>query len=221
MTHRWIWVATLVLAVGLLVSGTLLYMTFTGSEPLETLDVSGLPRLGAEDAPREIVLASDYACPACRKLHREVMPGLLRDYVDSGRARLSIVVFPIKPGSKELAAQVQCAGTDLRRDWRGLLDRAYEGDFEGLDQRRIASILLDLPAEHADVDRLLACSTRKDVLQRLERSRYELLERGVRSVPRLMVDRRMLEDPWSATELSAAFATAPRATTAPAKEAAR
>lgn len=211
MTHRWIWVAALALVMGLLVSGTLFYMTLNGSKPLETLDVSGLPRLGAEDAPREIVLVSDYACPACRKLHREVMPGLLRDYVDSGRARLSIVVFPVKPGSKELAAQVHCAGTDLRRDWHALFDKAYESDFQGLDQRRIASILLDAPAEHPDVDRVLACATRKDVLQRLERGRYDLLERGVRSVPKLIVDRRMLEDPWSATELASAFSAPPRA----------
>lgn len=220
MTHRWIWVAALALLVGLLVSGTLLYLTMSGSKPLETLDVSGLPRLGSPSAPREIVLASDYACPACRKLHRELMPTLLREYVDSGRARLTIIVFPIKPGSKELAAQVQCAGMELQRDWRTLLDKAYEGDFEGLDQRRIASILLDTSASDPDVDKLMTCATRKDVLQRIERARYELLERGVRSVPKLIVDRRMLQDPWNATELSNAFAAPPPAATA-AAEAAR
>jgi len=211
MTHRWIWVAAFALVVGLLVSGALLYLTFTGSKPLETLDVSGLPQLGEADAPHEIVLVSDYACPACRKLHREAMPDLLRDYVESGRARLSVVVFPVKPGSKELAAQVHCAGTELRRDWHGLFEKAYGGDFEGLDQRRIAALLLDAPADHPDVERLMACATRKEVLQRLERARYELLERGVRSVPRLIVDRRMLQDPWSRTELAAAFSNPPRA----------
>lgn len=211
MGNRWIWIAAGVLLLGVAASAVLLQQTVLGSKPIATLDVSGLPSLGDADAPGEIVLVSDYACPACRKLHREVMPELLREQVDGGRARVRVAIFPVKPGSKELAAQVHCAGDELGRDWRELFDRAYEGAFEGVGQRRIASVLLAVPPDHPDVDALLSCAGRADVLQRLERTRYDLIERGVRSVPKLIINRRMLENPWDAAERAAALSAQPAA----------
>jgi protein-disulfide isomerase len=207
MNHRWIWAAAVVLILGIGASLTMIYTTMFHSESLETLDVSGLTRIGRGDAPNEIVIISDYACPACRKMHSEVMPGLLREYVDSGRARLSLVVFPVKQGSTELARIVHCVGTDLGRDWRGLIDRAYSPALHGLDERRIAATLLDLPADDAQVDRTLACAKRQDVIERIERARYEVLARGINSVPQLLVNRTRVNDPWNAAEVASAFST--------------
>jgi len=50
---------------------------------------------GNPSAPVTIVLFSDFQCPACGALHRQIMPSLMRDYVVPGRAYLVYKEFPL------------------------------------------------------------------------------------------------------------------------------
>ena len=50
---------------------------------------------GNPAAPVTIVLFSDFQCPACGALHRSLMPSLMRDYVQSGKAYLVYKEFPL------------------------------------------------------------------------------------------------------------------------------
>jgi protein-disulfide isomerase len=61
---------------------------------------------GNPSAPITIELFSDFQCPSCRALHKEVLPALIRDYVVPGKAYLVYREFPL-PGhnhSREAAA---------------------------------------------------------------------------------------------------------------------
>lgn len=43
--------------------------------------------LGAEDAPLEIVEYASFTCPHCADFHEDIMPRIIADYVDTGKAR--------------------------------------------------------------------------------------------------------------------------------------
>src|SRR5215469_4055117 len=61
---------------------------------------------GNPAAPVTIELFSDFQCPACRALHMDLLPNLMRDYVVPGKAYLVYKEFPLPQHnhSREAAA---------------------------------------------------------------------------------------------------------------------
>ena len=51
--------------------------------------------LGKEDAPVTIVEYSSLSCPHCAHFHRDVMPTLKSDYIDTGKVRYIEREFPL------------------------------------------------------------------------------------------------------------------------------
>jgi protein-disulfide isomerase len=68
-----------------------------------TLITDGQPFMGDPEAPLEIVLIEDFRCHNCQKFNIEVLPSLMRRYVETGEARLVIVPVSIMEGSTALA----------------------------------------------------------------------------------------------------------------------
>ena len=61
-----------------------------------TMDINnGSPVLGSESASVTIIEFGDYQCPFCQKWNTETKPLLEKDYIDSGKAKLIYVDFPI------------------------------------------------------------------------------------------------------------------------------
>ena len=52
---------------------------------------------GKDDAPLWIVEVSDFQCPYCRAWHEETYPDVIKEFVETGKARLAYINFPI-PG---------------------------------------------------------------------------------------------------------------------------
>ena len=52
------------------------------------LFLQGEPALGDSSAPLTIVEFSDFECSYCRRFHKQVMPQLKRDYIDTGLVAL-------------------------------------------------------------------------------------------------------------------------------------
>ncbi len=51
--------------------------------------------LGNPSAPMLFEIYSDFACPACKHLHEEVLPSIVRDFVNTGKAYLIFREFPL------------------------------------------------------------------------------------------------------------------------------
>ncbi len=54
---------------------------------------------GKEHAPVWIVEVSDFQCPYCRAWHEETYPEVMKEFVETGKARLAYINFPI-PGHR-------------------------------------------------------------------------------------------------------------------------
>jgi protein-disulfide isomerase len=78
---------------------------------LQTIDVSGAPALGKEDAVVTLVEFSDYECPFCIRHFRETMPRIA-EAIDAGRVRYVFKDFPIAslhPGAARAHEAARCA----------------------------------------------------------------------------------------------------------------
>jgi protein-disulfide isomerase len=78
---------------------------------IQTLDLSGAPALGKEDAAVTLVEFSDYECPFCIRHFNETMPRLA-ELIDAGRVRYVFKDFPIDvlhPGAARAHEAGRCA----------------------------------------------------------------------------------------------------------------
>jgi protein-disulfide isomerase len=207
MKGPWIWIAASALVVLLAVSLGFVLMAAGRSEPLQTMQIDDLPVLGRADAAHEIVLVTDYGCPACKRFHAEMLPRLMARFVDGGQAKIRVLAFPIRDGSTELAHAVTCLQERPGVDSKALYDRVYGQDLVGLAAPELARRLIPdaAPSDGFGVAQLSACMQRPDIAQRVERQRYRAIVHGISSVPTVVVDRVLMPEPWTFGRYEAAL----------------
>lgn len=89
--------------------------------------VQQAPVLGHGSARVTIVEFSDYQCPFCRRHSSQVLPELVKEYVETGKVRYIFRDFPIAalhPQAHRLHEAAHCAG-DQGRYWE-MHDRLFE-----------------------------------------------------------------------------------------------
>ncbi len=66
--------------------------------------------LGSADAPVTMIEYSSLGCPHCASFHRETLPRIKKEYIDTGKVRLVYRDFPL--GTPALAASMiaRCSG---------------------------------------------------------------------------------------------------------------
>lgn len=77
------------------------------------IELDGAPERGSPAAPLVLVEFSDYQCPFCRRHTQQVLPELLKNYVDAGRVRYVMKQFPLvslHPQAELAARAALCAG---------------------------------------------------------------------------------------------------------------
>lgn len=155
--------------------------------------------LGDPEAPNTLQIYSDYRCPYCRVFHVEMEPGLIEDFVATGRLNLELIDFTVV-GVQSLdeldddsiesvqAAEAAAAAAEQNaflayREWLySGEERTTPGDFSdenliaaaeelGLDADQFAASLLDGVYEN-------------DIIA----SVHYGLERGVSGTPTLILD---------------------------------
>ncbi len=107
---------------GALLSGALSFADFQqeieyylagGQPPTMEVAADSYRSMGQADAPVVVTEFSDYQCPACGAIAREVIPEFIKRYVDTGMVRFVFREFPlssIHPNAQKAAEAAVCAG---------------------------------------------------------------------------------------------------------------
>jgi protein-disulfide isomerase len=79
--------------------------------PTVPLPLDGAAVLGARNAPVGVIVFSDFECPFCSKMAREVLPSIRQKFVEQGLAILAFRHFPlaIHAHAVEAAEVAECA----------------------------------------------------------------------------------------------------------------
>ncbi len=97
----------------------------TGQQPTQAADVSkvkiaGEPYIGKEDAPVTMAYWFDYQCPFCQRNEIDVMPQLVKEYVDTGKVKIVFKDFEF------LSEDSQRLGKVARAVWDTAPDKFYQ-----------------------------------------------------------------------------------------------
>lgn len=79
--------------------------------PIGEVSADDDPTLGKKDAPVAIIAFSDAQCPYCARFHQETLPFIIKDYIETGKAKFVLRDFPLEfHQHAALAAQAaECA----------------------------------------------------------------------------------------------------------------
>ena len=101
------------------------------------ITIDGAPFLGDENAIVTLVEYSDYQCPFCSRHAKQVMPGLVKNYVESGKLKIVMRENPIEsihPSAKGASQAALCA-RDQGKYWE-----MHDVLFDNQRQLSIASL---------------------------------------------------------------------------------
>lgn len=171
----------IILACGLLAG--------TAARPAAQDDLRAARTKGRPDAPVTIYEMSDFQCPWCARFALETWPALEREYVATGRVRVTFVNFPLPmhPNAGPAAELALCAARQ-DRFWP-IHDLLYRHQERWKDLREPGTYFLGL-ADSAGVARtpLVAC-LRSGAVRDLVRQDAEGAARsGAQSTPTFYIE---------------------------------
>ena len=79
--------------------------------------------LGNSDAPVKIKIFSSLTCPHCANFHIEVVPKIVKNYVDSGSVQLIFIDFPLDQAAFNASKLLNCIDQKKQIEF---LDIIYE-----------------------------------------------------------------------------------------------
>ena len=152
----------------------------TLSSPLLLL---GEPFLGDPSAPLTIVEFSDFECSYCRRFHKQVMPQLKRDYIDTGLVRFvhKDLPLPFHPHALPAAAAARCAG-EQNRYWE-----LYSSLFDQQNCLGCKGVQTIAAEAEFNMSKLQICMERESTLALINANRSEASLHNISATPTFVI----------------------------------
>lgn len=184
-----------------------------GQPSIETPDYSGVPSawqnrniLGDPEAPVTVQTWEDFRCPACAAFNQRIKPGLVDNFIVSGKVKLEFQHFPLQqhePGAS-LAAQASECAADQGLFW-AYHDRVFHATSSG-PSAFLMERLIDYAVElNLDEDAFTSCLTNQTHLLTISESLQAARAAGHNSTPTVLVDGVRVDNPLDYEALSAAI----------------
>ena len=145
--------------------------------------LQGEPALGNPSAPLTIVEFSDFECSYCRRFHKQVMPKLKRDYIDTGLVRFvhKDLPLPYHPHALPAAAAARCAG-EQNRFWE-----LYSSLFEQQNCLGCKGVLAIAAEAELNTSKLQVCMDRESTLALISANRSEASLHNISATPTFVI----------------------------------
>lgn len=160
----------------------------------QVLEPGPLPELvsvGSENAPVTIVEYASMTCPHCAKFHKDVLPQLKRDYIDSGKVRLIIREFPIGKTSGMATIAVRCAPPEKRLN---LMEKYFEQQHKWVSQDvrldSIFAVAKQVGMTRAEFD---ACRQNQTMISKLKAIKERGRTLGIIGTPNFFVQEKRIK----------------------------
>lgn len=163
--------------------------------------------IGKPDAPVTINEYSSYTCPHCAAFHAENRPWLIKTFVDTGRAKLVFVDYPLDGLAMAAAMLVHSAPEDTRQVLSDTLFSEQHSWATAENPRQALGTLAGLAGmSQQQVDKALADKALFQAL--LDRRAYAFEKLGVDSTPTLIINGQKIMANASQEDLAKAIETA-------------
>lgn len=165
----------------------------------ESLNTSGQPLKGDEEAPVTVVEFGDYKCPACKDFHESVVPEIESQFIDSGDAAFHYVHYPFLSEDSTTAAEFSEAvygelGDEAFWSFHDTLfanqPQNEGGDY--FDQERLRELLQETASEE-EVTTVVEAFENGTYEENVENDRSMAEDLGVNSTPSVFVNGELFE----------------------------
>ena len=145
--------------------------------------LQGEPVLGNPSAPLTIVEFSDFECSYCRHFHKQVMPQLKRNYIDTGLVRFvhKDLPLPFHPYALPAAAAARCAG-EQNRYWE-----VYSSLFDQQNCLGCKGVLAIAAEAEINTSELQACMKQESTLALINANRSEASLHNINATPTFII----------------------------------
>ncbi len=191
-------------AVVLGVLGYVLYSQFAHDHADHAAEDS-LPKLadnvmGADDAPVTIIEFSSMSCPHCATFHKDTLPGLKKNYIDTGKVKYILREFPLDPRAAAAFMLGRCL--PKRDSYFAFIDILYERQQEWAFSEDSVTALKNLAKQAGFTDESFqAClDDKKLYAQILAVKNASSEEFKIRSTPTFFINGTRLEGAQSLEE---------------------
>jgi protein-disulfide isomerase len=91
----------------------------TGKTIVSSIPLDSLPARGSATAPVTVVEYADFQCPACGVFFKSLEPGIVKDYIDTGKVRFVFHDFPLSQHRNAIpAAEAARSAADQNAFWQ-------------------------------------------------------------------------------------------------------
>ena len=179
-------------------TGTVIGLAGCLGPDVETVDSLPAPRKGIENAPAQILLFEDFACPACKSFNDQLLPQLEADFIDTEQANLFFYDYPVPAGRLSWEAAMAARAV---QDTSGVDDFWTYAKFLYQNQSQLSWKLLEAAADEIGLDgEGIVLAARDGVYRPVVRaSRQEGKSRGVSSTPSVFVNGQYIQPPTTGT----------------------
>ena len=162
-----------------------------------TLDLSQAPMLGDPAAPVSMVLFESFTCPACRIFEENDLPRLVREFVDSGKARLYFVHFQLDASAATAGIAAECVRHQSELAFWEYKTVLYRTQQQGFAPARLISLARDY-VPGLDLSAFESCLSERRTEERV-RSDFAMASRaGVNATPTVFVNGRPVSPSYQA-----------------------
>ncbi len=150
--------------------------------------------MGSESAPVWILVMSDFQCPYCKAFHDESWSALTSEFVETGKARVAFINFPLRmhPNARPASRAAMCAGAQDRFwDYQSALFTKAE-EWSPLPDP--ANVFAAIAKELALDENLFAQCVESEVMEPMVSADYNRgVQLGINSTPSFMIGDQLVE----------------------------
>ncbi len=148
--------------------------------------------MGSADAPVTMIEYASLSCPHCAKFHKETLPKIKKEYIDTGKVKLIYRDFPFGSLAMAGAMVARCAGPKKFFGMIDILFRKRKDWFNNgnplVNLKRIAKFG-GMSGEEVD-----KCLREEDLLAAIQRRQLEAEDKyGVNSTPTFLINGTKIE----------------------------
>jgi protein-disulfide isomerase len=170
--------------------------------PAPTSDISkvnleGEPFIGDANAPVVMAYWFDYQCPYCKQEEENVLPQLIKDYVDAGKVRIVFKDFAfLGPDSQTAGVAARAvweAAPDKFRDWhRAMFDHQDDENAGWGNKDDVIALTKTIPGiDIAKIEELMT-NRAADYSKAMEADATEGNAQGVGGTPSFLIGKHMI-----------------------------
>ena len=162
----------------------------------ENLDAqNNLIVLGNDQAPIKIKIFSSLTCPHCANFHIKVVPELKKEYIDSGKAQIIFIDFPLDEAAFNATKLLHCSDKEKQMEFLNIIYETQNKWANGSNindiNNNLKKIVKNLGISSMQFDK---CLIDEAISDKILNNRIEANQKySINSTPTIIINEKKLE----------------------------